>query len=76
MTIAERIERVREHFELADNWPALPFRLNPWSVVEVPTEFVDSHMEMILSGKEAALVLPYLERLESLLPLRSFIGKI
>ena len=66
--IAARIEAVREYFELADNWPTEPFRLNAWSLVTDPAEFVDGHLTFLLSVESDALAVPYLERLESLLP--------
>lgn len=66
--IAARVERLREHFELADNWPTEPFRLNPWSEVTDAAEFVDGHLTFLLSVESDALAVPYLERLESLLP--------
>lgn len=65
MTIPERIEAVRAFFELADNWPTVPFRITAGWVFD-PAQFLDAHLEMVLSGKNTALVLPYLERLEGL----------
>ncbi len=62
--IAERIERVRDYFELADNWPLEPFRLNAWSFVPSPEEFVDGHLTFLLSVQSDALALPYLGRIE------------
>ena len=62
--IAARIEAVREHFELADNWPLEPFRLNAWSFVPSPEEFVDGHLTFLLAVQNDALALPYLGRIE------------
>ncbi len=64
--VAERIERVREYFELADNWPVEPFALNAWSFVTAPVDFVDGHLTFLLSVESDALALPYLGRLEFL----------
>ncbi len=66
--IAGRVERLREHFELADNWPTEPFALNAFSWVSDPAEFVDGHLTFLLSVQHDALALPYLLRLEGLLP--------
>lgn len=66
--IAARIEAVRAFFELADNWPVEPFWLNPWSWVADPAEFVDGHLTFLLSVESDALAVPYLERLEGVLP--------
>ena len=66
--IAGRIERLRQHFELADNWPTEPFALNAFSWVSDAAEFVDGHLTFLLSTESNALALPYLERLESILP--------
>lgn len=65
--IAQRIEAVREHFELLDNWPTQPFALNAWSQIVDPAEFVDGHLTFLLSVQSDALALPYLMRLEQLL---------
>ena len=65
--IAARIEAVRAHFELADNWPTEPFWLNFWSWVADPAEFIDGHLTFLVSVQSDALVLPYLERLEGLI---------
>lgn len=62
--IAARIEAVREHFELADNWPTEPFRLNAWSQVADPAEFVDGHLTFLLAVQNDVLALPYLGRIE------------
>jgi len=64
MTLEERIEEARSFFELADNWPIEPFQLPGGGWVFAPAQFIDGHLEMVLSGKNAALLLPYLERLE------------
>lgn len=62
--IAARIEAVREYFELADNWPLEPFRLNAWPFVPSPQEFVDGHLTFLLAVQNDALALPYLGRIE------------
>lgn len=68
VNVESRIEAVRAFFELADNWPTEPFPLAAGSAwVFEPNQFIHGHLDLILSGKDAALVLPYLERLEGLM---------
>jgi len=70
--LKQRIEKARQYFEVAENWPSGSIRISNAEVVEFPAKFIESHLSTILvalekQGAQDVWVSPYVDRLALLI---------
>lgn len=70
--LKQRIEKAREYFEDAENWPSGAIRISQAEVVLFPAIFIESHISTILAaleneGAQDRIIAPYVDRLALLI---------
>lgn len=70
--LKQRIEKARQYFEVAENWPSGAVRISQAEVVLFPAVFIESHISTILAaleneGAQDKIIAPYVDRLALLI---------
>lgn len=70
--LKQRIEKARQYFEVAENWPSGAVIISHAEVVLFPAIFIESHLSTILAalekeGAQDRIIAPYVDRLALLI---------